>query len=314
MTKTIIYGTGVYGKRVFESLSLKKMLVEMFLVTKKGNIADEIEGIPVYELKEVKRDILYDAEIIVAVNEQYHLMIKKEIIAHLGNNGLEKVVFYSKEDIDKLFRETHPFDIGSFITCTAPVSRLFGNERGTPVDRYYIERYLEKESEQLSNCEYIIEVGEDVYSKRFFPDCQHDILDYSKGMDLTISETLPQNKYDVFICTQVFHQIFDISAAIKGSFQLLKSGGIMLATVCGNISKLARNEEYEHYWGFTDISIKKMVQSVFGEEAVKVESYGNAAVATAFVQGLSLEELNTEILDEVDKDFTICISITARKN
>ena len=189
---------------------------------------------------------------------------------------------------------------------------MYGNERGTPVDRLYIDRFLKSQSIRLNRSGYILEVGEDVYSKKYFPNCKHDILDYSKGMDLTKMETLPQNKYDVFICTQVFHQIYDVKNAIKGAYYLLRSGGIMLATVCGNITKLARNEEYEHYWGFTRLSIGALVKEVFGNN-VEIESYGNIAIANAFIQGISVEEMDLKLFDIKDEDYTVCISIVATK-
>ena len=312
MGNTVIYGAGTYGRRVLECLKLlDKDSVDMFLVTKKH---DEhfIENIPVYELPEVDEDTLAHYNIIVAVDERFHSDIKKAINERFHNKIIDNFIFYKKSDLDKLYRDTHPFDTDVFLSTIEPVSRLFGNERGTPIDRLYIERFLELQSRKLKNCKYILEVGEDIYSKRFFPDGKHDILDYSKGMDLTKEDTLPENKYDVFVCTQVFHQIYDVRSAIKGAYCLLKPGGVMLATVCGNISKLARNDEYDHYWGFTRISIEMLVKEAFGND-VEVESYGNIAVANAFIQGVSVEEMDSNLFDIQDEDFTICISVVARK-
>jgi len=311
MHDTVIYGTGTYGKRVFECLKKKDVVVSMFLVTEKKN-EESIEGIPVYDLSEVSTNIFADADVIVAVNEHYHDDIKKAVIKRFDEIILEHFVFYKKNDIDKLYRDTHPYDASSFLSLVEPVSRLYGNERGTPVDRLYIERFLKTQCGRLKKNGHILEVGEDTYSKQFFPNSRHDILDYSKGMDLTKKDTLPKNQYDVFICTQVFHQIYDVKGAIKGAYYLLKPGGIMLATVCGNISKLARNNEYEHYWGFTKLSIGLLTQEIFGSD-VEVESYGNIAIANAFIQGIPVEEMDLNLFDIKDEDFTICIGIAATK-
>ena len=86
----------------------------------------------------------------------------------------------------------------------------------------------------------------------------------------------------------------------------------MLATVCGNISKLARNDEYEHYWGFTNLSIGLLIQEMFGND-IEVESYGNVAIANAFIQGIPVEEMDSSLFDMKDEDFTICISVVATK-
>lgn len=313
MTRMIIYGAGVYAKRVVECYKIKGLNIERLVVSDKTNIKEqEYDGIPIISIQELLEEDLEDTSIIVATDARWHEEIRIKLDSSFGRDVLEKAVFYSKRDIDELFRETHPFLSEDFIKSTEPVSRLFGNERGTPVDRYYIEQYLERESKEITLCDRVLEVGEDTYSKRFFPNSESDILDYSMGMDLTKKETLPESRYDVFICTQVLHQIYDVKSAIEGAYYLLKEGGVLLATVCGNISKLARNDEYEHYWGFTECSLKKIVGEVF-EKEIKTEFYGNSAVATAFVQGISLEELDKAILNKKDKDFTICISVTAKK-
>ncbi|MBP3802725.1 MAG: hypothetical protein J6I76_02330 [Oribacterium sp.] len=311
MQNTVIYGTGTYGKRVLDCLKIKKVAVSMFLVTEKTN-EESIEGIPVYGLSDIDIKVFTDTSVIVAVDECHHEDIKNAVIDKFDKNILEHFYFYKKNDIDKLFRDTHPFDMRDFLLSVEPVSRLYGYERGTPVDRLYIERFLKKQSSRIKKAEYILEVGEDTYSKKYFPNSKHDILDYSKGMDLTKEETLTQNMYDVFVCTQVFHQIYDVKSAIKGAYYLLKHGGIMLATVCGNISKLARNEEYEHYWGFTRLSIGLLIKEVFGDD-VEIESYGNIAIANAFIQGIPVEEIKLNLFDIKDEDFTICISIAATK-
>jgi hypothetical protein len=48
---------------------------------------------------------------------------------------------------------------------TAPISRVFGVDRGTPIDRYYIERFLAQEARSIRGA--VLEVGDDVYTRRF---------------------------------------------------------------------------------------------------------------------------------------------------
>ena len=135
-------------------------------------------------------------------------------------------------------------------------------------------------------------------------------------MDLTKPETLPANQYDVFICTQVFNFIYDVKAAIRGAFQLLKPGGTMLATVMGPIAQISRNDmrRWGDYWRFTDLSIKMLVAEAFGESNVEVFPFGNALVATAWVQGLALEDLaDKSVLAPVDPVYAINIGVIAKK-
>ena len=90
----------------------------------------------------------------------------------------------------------------------------------------------------------------------------------------------------------------------------------MLATVAGTITPISRfdMDRWGHYWGFTELSIKKLLEDKFESENIKVSPFGNALSATAFVQGVSVEDLDEKkLLDVQDKDYPIVIGITARK-
>src|SRR6185503_1474005 len=46
-----------------------------------------------------------------------------------------------------------------------PVSRTFGYDRGLPVDRYYIESFLERNRRDIDGR--TLEIGDDEYTRRF---------------------------------------------------------------------------------------------------------------------------------------------------
>ena len=46
-----------------------------------------------------------------------------------------------------------------------PISRYFGFDRGLPVDRYYIERFLARNASEIAGR--VLEVGDDGYTRRF---------------------------------------------------------------------------------------------------------------------------------------------------
>jgi hypothetical protein len=132
--------------------------------------------------------------------------------------------------------------------------------------------------------------------------------------DLTDSTTLPESFVDCFICTQTFNFIFEIEKAIIGSHHLLKPGGVLLATVAG-ISQISRYDmdRWGDYWRFTTASIEKLFSPVF-KGGVMVKSCGNVLAATAFLQGIAVEDLPDEtLLDENDPDYQLVICIVARK-
>lgn len=95
---------------------------------------------------------------------------------------------------------------------------------------------------------------------------------------------------------------------------MLKKGGVVLATVAG-ISQISRYDmdRWGDYWRFTDLSIKKAFEEVFGEGNVQVETYGNVLASIAFLQGIAAEELTKEELFYKDKDYQMIITIKARK-
>lgn len=84
----------------------------------------------------------------------------------------------------------------------------------------------------------------------------------------------------------------------------------------GCIGQVSRPDRklWGDYWRFTDLGIGKLVKEVFGDEQVQVYPYGNAFAATAFVQGLSVEDLpNITLLDSVESEYAINIGIVAHK-
>jgi hypothetical protein len=61
------------------------------------------------------------------------------------------------------------------------------------------------------------------------------------------------------------------------------------------------------------MSIKKAFEEVFGDGNVETEIYGNVLSATAFLQGISAEELTKEELFYKDNDYQMTICIKAVK-
>jgi SAM-dependent methyltransferase len=202
-----------------------------------------------------------------------------------------------------------------------PVSRVFGLDRGTPIDRRYIDQFLLENSHYIKGK--VLEVGDSFYCKKFAGGkvTSFEVIHAVPGNkaatiigDLTDPATLPENFVDCFICTQTFNFIFDVQKAIAGAHRLLKPGGILLATVAG-ISQIScyDMERWGDFWRFTTASIKKLFDPVFKDE-VQVETFGNVLAAIAFLQGVAVEDLPDEtLLDERDPDYQMIIAISARK-
>ena len=312
--KVAIYGAGIRGRGIYGLLLRRKVNTICYVVTKKNDV-NILADLPIYALDDfLNKGCQKDTGIIVAVSDLY----KNEIISLLQKKGIENYCCCESVILEekKYEREAHPVNPEKFLLTSDPCDDHFGTKRGTPIDRYYIENFIYEKSREMGVVERVLEVGEDIYCKSYFPTVSTmDIVDYKNGWDLTDTSTLPQNYYDVFICTQTLNFIYDIKAAIRGSYSLLKNGGVLLATVAGNISQVCVNDNYTHYWNFTAKCIKNLMAEVFGEDNVQVFPFGNVLAATGFIQGVALEELpQVELLDEKnDGVYSIVMGIVAKK-
>ena len=204
---------------------------------------------------------------------------------------------------------------------TTPVSRVFGLDRGTPIDRHYIEGFLAANAAHIRGR--TLEVGEVTYSRRFGGErveVAEALLfggpsrpDTLSG-DLTDPRSLPTERTDCFICTQTFNFIFDVRGAIEGAHRLLRPGGVMLTTVAG-ISQISRYDmdRWGDFWRFTPASLERLLAPVF-RGGVDVRSHGNVMAATAFLHGLAVEDLPDRArLDDHDPDYPLVVTAVARR-
>ncbi|MBR0934948.1 glycosyltransferase [Bradyrhizobium jicamae] len=211
-------------------------------------------------------------------------------------------------------------DVGD-LARTSPISDEFGFDRGTPIDRVYIEDFLRRNRVSIRGR--VLEVGDDSYSRRFGADriTRQDVLFVAKGNpsatiigDLSQKRVLPEAAFDCLILTQTLHLIYDMQAAVQEMYRALRPGGVALVTVPG-ITRIDRGRwGKEWYWSLTEVSAYRLFADVFGKKHVEVESDGNVYAATLFLQGLAAEEADPEKLAEYDPCFPVTITIRAAKS
>ena len=131
---------------------------------------------------------------------------------------------------------------------TRPVNKYFGWERGQPVDRYYIERFLGERAADIRGR--VLEVGDGTYTERFGGErvTTSDVLHVDPDApaatiiaDLTSADHVRTDSFDCIILTQTLHLIFDVAAAVTTLRRILAPDGVILATVPG-ISQVDRGE------------------------------------------------------------------------
>ncbi len=214
-----------------------------------------------------------------------------------------------------------------------PTSEYFGFDRGTPVDRHYIEAFLSRfgSSEGYATGAIrgrVLEIGGREYVDHFGGSepgpgavTRVDVLHANDANpeativgSLEDPACLPANTYDCIICTQTLHVIYDFRAALRSMHAALAEGGVLLLTVPGiTRSCTPDRDEWGDWWRFTGSSVRRLLEETFRAEDVFVESYGNVLSAVSFLHGLAAEEMRASELAARDIDFEVIIAARAIK-
>jgi glycosyltransferase involved in cell wall biosynthesis len=201
-----------------------------------------------------------------------------------------------------------------------PFSFDFGFDRGGPVDRYYIENFLERNKRTVKGR--VLEIGDNEYSFHYGENriTQSDILHIDSANqkatfvgDLSNAPQVPSVAFDCIILTQTLHFIYDFKAALQTCYRVLKPGGVLLLTVPG-ISHIDHGEWREYWlWAFTDKSMTRIMEETFPSSKIEIETFGNVFVASAFLYGMGLPEMKKEFLDYQDPSYQVIITVKATK-
>jgi SAM-dependent methyltransferase len=203
------------------------------------------------------------------------------------------------------------------IASTSALSTDWGFDRGLPVDRYYIERFLSTHSADMGGR--VLEIAEDTYSRRFGGSKveRQDILSLGPHDaativgDLAEPGVLPASAFDCIILTQTLHLIFDLQSAVEQLHRSLRPGGVLLLTVPG-ITPVDRGEwKKSWHWSLTDSSLGRLLSGPFGREKIELSVQGNLYAATAFLHGAAVEELSRRKLDAIDPAYPVTVAARA---
>ncbi|HEY4658489.1 MAG TPA: hypothetical protein VIH11_03160, partial [Gemmatimonadaceae bacterium] len=110
-----------------------------------------------------------------------------------------------------------------------PASRLFGEDRGQPICRWYIERFLDEHRSLVWGR--VLEVAERTYTRRFGGDrvTESAVLHVEAGNpaativgNLATGDGIPGGCFDAAILTQTLQCIFDVQGAARTIHRLLR--------------------------------------------------------------------------------------------
>jgi SAM-dependent methyltransferase len=237
---------------------------------------------------------------------------------------LKKTVKEMRSRFKYFFVNTIPIGAVDFgdLRRLKPVDSAMGYGRGEQsVARYYIDKFIAENSQYIRG--HVLEIGDNRYTANYGGDRveKSDVLHISDSnprativADLTQPITIPDDNFDCIILTQTLQFIYDYKSALHQTYRILRHSGILLATFSG-ISHISRYDmnRWGDYWRFTSLSVKKLMEDVFGQEHFEIKTWGNVLAAISFLQGLTSRELTEKEMDYKDPDYEVIISVRAVK-
>lgn len=216
-------------------------------------------------------------------------------------------------------RRRRPAKLGD-LRRTTPIDANWGFERGTPIDRVYVERFIGAHAHDIRGR--VLEIAAPDYTSRFGRGVTSvDILMAEDGNpeativgDLVDAPQIPNAAFDCAIVTQTLQFIYDVRGALATLERVLAPGGVLLATAPG-LTKISPREDaaYGEWWHYTARSMRRLGAEAFGEGNVEVESYGNVLAATGFLYGLAASDLTVGELAARDPLYEVVVGLRAVK-
>jgi hypothetical protein len=202
------------------------------------------------------------------------------------------------------------------LRVTEPFSDQWGIDRGTPVDRYFGDRFFEQNRASITGR--VLEIQNSTYTNRYGVNVRHaDSVDIDGQFGPTIvcdiaesEDVIPSNTYDCFLLPYTLIVVKDLEGALRNAMRIVKPGGTVLATTSVLTPVLA---EYPEYWRMTEAGWREVLPRVWPGCEIEIGTHGNCVSAVASILGLAQEELTKAELDRDDPRFPVLISIAGRK-
>jgi len=195
-----------------------------------------------------------------------------------------------------------------------PFSRYWGYERGTPIDRVYIETFLHAHvcdikgnGLEVMNAGYLERFGGQRITRRDVLDIDPANIHATVVADLNEADSLPPMKFDCIVFTQTLHLVPDMRVALANIWRALAPGGVLLLTVPALGRHDARKGFHHDRWRVTKTGLEWLLTTLAGARW-ETTVYGNLLSCTAFLYGLAAEELRPHELHLADPEFPLIVA------
>lgn len=198
----------------------------------------------------------------------------------------------------------------------SPFSEEYGFDRGTPIDRYYLHKFLQGHRAHITGD--VLEVQGSGYTQQFGQGVTSaDSFDIDPRFrptyvcDLADSETvLSSNRYDCCLLPNTLQHLRDIEACLRNALRVIKPGGIILASSAVFVPLISDGADY---WRLSRMGWEQITVRVWAGSEVKIEAHGNCLAALASMLGLASEELTPAELNFQSRRYPVLVTIWCRK-
>jgi SAM-dependent methyltransferase len=203
---------------------------------------------------------------------------------------------------------------------SAPVSRRYGFDRGTPIDRVYLDQFFRARAADIRGR--VLEVDAPVFTERHADPAAVtavDVVDVDGRndratilADLADPGALPTESFDCVVLPQTLQYVSDPSIAVANLWSALAPGGVLLLTVPA-VAKIDHHARDVDAWRWVPNGLRaQLVRGCPGGE-IEVSAFGNALSGAAFLVGASAEDLGDHRVAEVDPEFPVLVAARVRK-
>lgn len=202
---------------------------------------------------------------------------------------------------------------------TRPFDRDWGYGRGTPIDRVYIEGFLQHHAADIRGA--CLEGLNADYTRRFGGGRvdNSDVVDVDPHnraatvvADLGDPDSLPPARFDCYVFTQTLHLVPDMGVALANAWRALRPGGVLLVTVPGVGRHISRRGLGHDRWRLMPSGLDWLLGRLPDAEFTTT-AYGNVLSCIAYLHGLAAEELRPGELWAHDPDFPMIVASRVRK-
>ena len=200
---------------------------------------------------------------------------------------------------------------------TRPFSERFGFERGTPIDRYYLHRFLEANRASITGA--VLEIQMSSYTERFGArvstahtvdinpaHCPTYVCDLAQA-----DRVIPAGHYDCVLLPNSLSFFRDLDGCLRQALRVIKPGGVILASTAGFVPLVPDMPEY---WRLSADGWREVAARAWPGCEIRVEAHGNCLAAVAAMLGLAHEELAAGELESHDPRYPVLVTIRSRRS